>query len=161
MPSKTKPKPKTKKKVVAKKKTTSARAAKSKVTTKKKTTKAAVKRTTVKKKTTAAVKKLPAISKPYTKSQIVAHMSDAAGITRNQAATALTAFCDVVEASIKPRSCGKFTLSGVLTVGIKVRPKRPARKGINPFTGEMTTFKAKPAKKVVKIRALKGLQDVV
>ena len=35
------------------------------------------------------------------------------------------------------------------------------RKGINPFTGEETTFKAKPACNVVKIRPLKNLKDMV
>ena len=35
------------------------------------------------------------------------------------------------------------------------------REGINPFTGEKTIFKAKPASKVVKIRPLKKLKDMV
>ncbi len=34
-------------------------------------------------------------------------------------------------------------------------------KGINPFTGEETVFKAKPARKVVKIRPLKKVKDMV
>jgi hypothetical protein len=33
--------------------------------------------------------------------------------------------------------------------------------GINPFTKEEMVFKAKPAKNVVKIIALKGLKDMV
>jgi nucleoid DNA-binding protein len=41
------------------------------------------------------------------------------------------------------------------------KPRRAARRGINPFTGEETTFKAKPAHNVVKIRALKGLKEMV
>jgi hypothetical protein len=36
-----------------------------------------------------------------------------------------------------------------------------ARKGINPFTKEPTIFKAKPARKLVKIRPLKALKDAV
>ena len=46
---------------------------------------------------------------------------------------------------------------------IKVIKKkaRPARKGINPFTGEETMFKAKPASKAVKILPLKGLKEMV
>ena len=36
-----------------------------------------------------------------------------------------------------------------------------ARKGINPFTGEETTFKAKPAHNVVKVRALKNLKGLI
>jgi nucleoid DNA-binding protein len=37
----------------------------------------------------------------------------------------------------------------------------PEREGINPFTKEKTTFKAKPARTVVKPRPLKALKDAV
>jgi hypothetical protein len=39
------------------------------------------------------------------------------------------------------------------------KPATKARQGINPFTKEPMTFKAKPARKLVKVRALKGLKD--
>ena len=62
-------------------------------------------------------------------------------------------------------------MSGVQTcalpiyVGLKMkRVKKPAtkaRKGINPFTGEEMMFKAKPARNVVKVQALKGLKAMV
>ena len=35
------------------------------------------------------------------------------------------------------------------------------KKAVNPFTGEAMTFKAKPARKVVKVQALKALKDMV
>jgi hypothetical protein len=35
------------------------------------------------------------------------------------------------------------------------------KKGINPFTKEPMTFKAKPARSVVKVLPLKGLKDMV
>jgi len=41
------------------------------------------------------------------------------------------------------------------------KPATEARKGVNPFTGEETIFKAKPARNVVKIRPLKNLKDMV
>ena len=37
----------------------------------------------------------------------------------------------------------------------------PARQGRNPLTGEPITVKAKPARKVVKCRPLKGLKEMV
>ena len=40
------------------------------------------------------------------------------------------------------------------------KPATKARKGINPFTGQETTFAAKPARTVVKIRPLKKLKDM-
>ena len=36
-----------------------------------------------------------------------------------------------------------------------------ARRGINPFTKEEMMFKAKPARNVVKVLALKGLKEMV
>ena len=44
---------------------------------------------------------------------------------------------------------------------VKKKPARKARRGINPFTGEEQMFKAKPATKVVKIRPLKKLKEMV
>ena len=41
------------------------------------------------------------------------------------------------------------------------KPATKARKGINPFTGQETVFKAKPARKVVKIQPLKALKDLI
>jgi nucleoid DNA-binding protein len=40
------------------------------------------------------------------------------------------------------------------------KPAKKARKGINPFTGEETVFKAKPASNAVKIRPLKKLKEM-
>jgi nucleoid DNA-binding protein len=40
------------------------------------------------------------------------------------------------------------------------KPATKARKGINPFTGEATTFAAKPARTMVKVRPLKKLKDM-
>jgi nucleoid DNA-binding protein len=39
------------------------------------------------------------------------------------------------------------------------KPATKARKGINPFTKEEQMFKAKPARKVIKVRPLKALKD--
>ena len=42
----------------------------------------------------------------------------------------------------------------------RLYPATKARKGINPFTGEQTVFKAKPARRVIKIRPLKKLKNM-
>ena len=39
--------------------------------------------------------------------------------------------------------------------------KKPARKGINPFTKEPTVFKAKPARKIIRARPVKAAKDAV
>jgi nucleoid DNA-binding protein len=48
-----------------------------------------------------------------------------------------------------------------MKIRLKKKPATKARKGINPFTGEEMMFKAKPARNVVKVQALKGLKDMV
>ena len=61
---------------------------------------------------------------------------------------------------LKPGGAGQFTLPGLAKVTTKHKKATKARKGINPFTGEETTFKAKPACNVVKVRPLKKLKEM-
>jgi hypothetical protein len=48
-----------------------------------------------------------------------------------------------------------------MKIRVVTRPATKARKGVNPFTGQEMMFKAKPARKVVKVQALKGLKEMV
>jgi len=41
------------------------------------------------------------------------------------------------------------------------KPARPAREGINPFTGQKQKFAAKPASKAVRARPVKAVKDAV
>ena len=59
------------------------------------------------------------------------------------------------------RGPGEFTIPGLMKCVVKRKPATKARKGINPFTGEATTFKAKPARTVAKARILKKLKDML
>ena len=47
-----------------------------------------------------------------------------------------------------------------MKINVIQKPATKARKGINPFTGQEQMFKAKPARRVVKIRPLKSLKDM-
>jgi nucleoid DNA-binding protein len=101
-----------------------------------------------------AVKKkvaAPAVKKPPTKS----------GLTRKDVASVFTALEGVIAKEMKPRGSGLFNLVGLCKIKVVKKPATKARKGINPFTGEETVFKAKPARKAVKILPLKGLKDMV
>jgi nucleoid DNA-binding protein len=50
---------------------------------------------------------------------------------------------------------------GLMKIKVVKKPAVPARKGVNPFTGEEMMFKAKPARNVVKVTPLKALKDMV
>ncbi len=107
------------------------------------------------------LKKLPSISQPYTKGSIVKTVADLSCTSRKDTACILENLSKLIEGHIKIRGPGVFTLPGLLKIMVVKKPARPAREGINPFTGEKTMFKARPARKVVKIRALKKLKEMV
>jgi hypothetical protein len=48
-----------------------------------------------------------------------------------------------------------------MRITVQRKPATKAREGINPFTKEPTTFKAKPARNVVRVRPLRALKAMV
>jgi nucleoid DNA-binding protein len=97
--------------------------------------------------------------KPRTKGQILGGIAAALALPRKQVSRVLDALAAMIVQDIK--SVGVFSLSGLAKITLVHKPATKARKGINPFTGEPTVFKAKPARKVVKIRALAGIKKAV
>jgi nucleoid DNA-binding protein len=71
----------------------------------------------------------------------------------------LDELASVIERHVKKNAAGSFTMPGLFKILVVRKPATKARKGINPFTGEETTFKAKPASNAVKVRPLKKLKD--
>ena len=114
-----------------------------------------------KKKTTRKKAKTKAEVKPRTKSQIFGEIADTTGLTRKEVAGVFEAMTGLIKKDLGRRGCGAFTVPGLMKIVKVHKPRRAARKGINPFTGEETTFKAKPAHNVVKARPLKALKDMV
>jgi nucleoid DNA-binding protein len=121
--------------------------------------KAPAKKKAAPKKAAAPAKKATALKNKLTKSQILADISESTGLTKKQVGAVMGELETLIERSIKKRSVGEFTLPGLLKVTTVKRPAKKARKGINPFTGEATTFKAKPASIAVKVRPLKKLKE--
>ena len=108
----------------------------------------------------AATKKLTAIREPYTKAKLQAAIAEDTGLTRKEVASVFECLGDYMHRHLKKRSAGVFTLPGLAKFSVTAKKATRARKGINPFTSEETTFAAKPARRVVKIRALKGVKDM-
>jgi nucleoid DNA-binding protein len=120
--------------------------------------KAPAKKAPVKK--AAPARKVVAVSDRYTKTQLLNELAEKTDLSRKQVGTVLDELGIVIERHIKKRAVGEFTLPGLLKIKTVKKPARRARKGINPFTGEETTFAAKPASTAVKVTALKGLKDM-
>ena len=102
-----------------------------------------------------------AVKQPMTKAQLLSAIAEETGLTRNQVTSVMESLGGQIQRHIKKRGPGTFTLPGLLKIKTMRKPARKARKGVNPFTGEETTFAAKPAHTVVKIQPLKGLKDMV
>ncbi|MAY37775.1 MULTISPECIES: HU family DNA-binding protein [Spongiibacter] len=136
----------------APKKAAPKKAAPKKVAAKKAVAKPAAAKAAPKRKTTA-------ISEKMTKTQILNEIATNTELNRKQVASVLDELELLIERSIKKRALGEFTIPGLMKITTVKKPATKARKGINPFTGEETTFKAKPASVAVKVRPLKKLKD--
>ena len=106
-------------------------------------------------------RKIPAVKKPMTKAEILNEIAGNTELTKKQVSAVFDEFAILIERHIKKRSPGQFTFPGMLKIEVKRKPATKARKGINPFTGEPTIFKAKPARRVVKVRPLKKVKEMV
>lgn len=106
-----------------------------------------------------AKKAAPLIKEKMTKTQIVASLAESTNLSKKQVGDVLGELESLIERSIKKRAVGEFTLPGMFKITTVKKPARKARKGINPFTGEETTFAAKPASVAVKVRPLKKMKD--
>jgi nucleoid DNA-binding protein len=107
----------------------------------------------------APARKVTALQEKLTKTQIVATISENTGLNKKQVGEVMDELETLIERSIKKRSVGEFTLPGLMKITTVKKPARKARKGRNPFTGEETVFKAKPASVAVKVRPLKKMKE--
>lgn len=121
----------------------------------------AVKKKAAKKKVAKKKAAATAVKKPPTKSEILNHIAAETELSRKEVTAVLESLSGLIEKNLKPRGPGFFNLPGLLKIKVIKKPAVKARKGINPFTGEEMMFKAKPARKVVKVLPLKGLKDMV
>ena len=93
------------------------------------------------------------MSKPMTKTQLIATLADEMGSDKKSAGAALDAICNIITKEVS--GGGAVTLPGIGKISCRARPERMVR---NPATGEQ--FK-KEADKVVKMTIAKSLKESV
>ena len=93
------------------------------------------------------------MSKPMTKTQLIATLADEIGSDKKSAGAALDAICNIITKEVS--GGGAVTLPGIGKISCRARPERMVR---NPATGEQ--FK-KEADKVVKMTIAKALKESV
>ncbi|VAX00173.1 Histone-like bacterial DNA-binding protein [hydrothermal vent metagenome] len=125
--------------------------------------KAVAKKKVVARKTATPGRKLTAIKERYTKTQVLNELAENTELSKKQVVAVLDELAVLIERHIKPRSCGEFTLPGLLKVKTVKKPARKARKNVpNPFKpGELMNVAAKPASIKIKVLPLTKLKGMV
>jgi len=99
-------------------------------------------------------------ARPATKSEILTSIAKTTQLSRKQVASVFDALSATIKQGLGKKGPGVFVLPGLLKILVIQKPATKAHKGINPFTKEEVMFKAKPARKVIKVRALKALKEM-
>ncbi|MEJ2685799.1 MAG: HU family DNA-binding protein [Gammaproteobacteria bacterium] len=120
---------------------------------------AAKKKATTKTAKTKAVAK--AAKKPTTKSETFSFIADKTGLTKKDVTAVFDTMSQLIKRDLKKSGPGVYTVPGLMKIKVVRKPATKSRKGVNPFTGEEMTIKAKPARNVVKVLPLKNLKEMV
>ena len=99
------------------------------------------------------------IREKLTKTVLLAHLSETAGMGKGIIATVLSALEETMIASIK--GCGEFTLPGIIKIATKVKPAVKKGTRVKGFGGIESISPGKPARTVVKVRPLAKLKGAV
>ncbi|MFW0028108.1 MAG: HU family DNA-binding protein [Coxiella endosymbiont of Dermacentor nuttalli] len=116
---------------------------------------------TVKKSGKSGITRISTIKNRMTKTQVFSHLAEITDLTKRQVTYVFEALADLAQAHLRKGGVGEFVIPGLAKCIVKRKAATKARTGINPFTGESMTFKAKPARNIIKIRPLKRLKEMV
>ena len=99
--------------------------------------------------------------KRMNKTEIMTALAEATGLTKQQVVGLFDELAVLIKKNLAEQGPGEFSIPSLMKIKVVRKPATEERTGINPFTKEETTFKAKPARNVVKVRPLKALKDMV
>jgi nucleoid DNA-binding protein len=94
-----------------------------------------------------------------TKSQLIEKIATESELAKKDVKGVLETLASIGYKELK--KAGVFLLPGFAKFVVIKKPATKARKGVNPFNGEPMTFKAKPARKIVRARPVKAAKDAV
>ena len=100
--------------------------------------------------------------KAATKTEILNNIAEATGLARKDVASVLESLNGEISKGVSKGGPGQFTIPGLCKIVVQDKPATPAATRPNPFkSGEMMEVSAKPARRVIKVRPLKNLKDMV
>ena len=94
-----------------------------------------------------------------TKSQLIEKIATDTELSKRDVKGVLETLATIGYKELK--KAGAFVVPGFAKFVVIKKPATKARKGTNPFTGEPMTFKAKPARKIVRARPVKAAKAAV
>src|SRR3954464_8283486 len=94
-----------------------------------------------------------------TKSQLIEKIAEESELAKKDVKGVLETLATVGYKELK--KTGVFLVPGFAKFVVIKKAATKARKGVNPFNGEAMTFKAKPARKIVRARPVKAAKDAV
>jgi nucleoid DNA-binding protein len=100
-------------------------------------------------------------SKPRSKSEIFSKLSEASGLTKKQVQGVFDALTDLIKNDLGKKGPGVFVVPGLLKLTVQRKPATKAGERWDQFRKETRMFPAKPARNIVKPRALKALKEMV
>lgn len=107
------------------------------------------------------VKKAANKPKPISKSETYATLAERTGLSKKDVGSVFDELTKLLEEQLGKRGPRVFNIPGLMKVYVHQRKASPARMGRNPATGEEVQIPARPAKEVIKVRALKGLKEMI
>ena len=99
-------------------------------------------------------------AKAATKSEILVKIAESTKLSRKEVASVFDALSNQIKFAVGKKGPGVFAVPGLMKILVQ-KPATPAHMGINPFTKQEVMFKARPARKAIKVRPLKALKDFV
>jgi nucleoid DNA-binding protein len=100
-------------------------------------------------------------AKPMSKSEIYSAIADSTGLARKDVAKVFEELSGLIGKNVGKKGPGVFAVPGLMKITVISKKASPATTRPDPFhPGQMMTVKAKPARRVVKIRALKSLKEM-
>jgi nucleoid DNA-binding protein len=96
-----------------------------------------------------------------TKAEIYAKLAHSSGLTKKQISNVFDGLGEMIKSELGKKGPGLFVVPGLLKLRVINKPATKAKQGINPFTKQPMTYKAKPARNVVKAYPLKSLKEMV
>ena len=94
-----------------------------------------------------------------TKSELVSEIAEDTGFTKVQVNSLFVSLEKSVANAVKSEE--SITIPSLCKIYVHKRPASKARDMRSPATGEMIKVPAKPARKVVKVKAIKNLKDMI